>query len=117
MTNEAGSQIPIGAEWNILQMGVSQSEQWHEFFSIPSMSMGIYKLKAGEADLQSPHTVDEAYYIVSGQAKIQVEEFVYDCLPGKVIFVRKRAIHKFIEIEEDLTILVFFAPAEGSQAE
>ena len=81
------------------------------------MSMGIYKLAVGEADPQSPHSEDEAYYIVSGKAKIQVEDTVYDCLPGKVIFVRQQATHKFIDIEEDLTILVFFAPARGSQAE
>ena len=95
-------------------MGVSQFERWHEFFSIPSMSMGLYKLKAGETDPQLPHTEDEAYYIVAGKSKIQVEDEIYDCHAGKVIFVRKHAKHKFVDIEEDLTILVFFAPAEGS---
>ena len=95
-------------------MGVSQSERWHEFFSIPSMSMGLYKLKAGETDPQLPHTEDEAYYIVAGKSKIQVEDEIYNCYAGKVIFVRKHAKHKFVDIEEDLTILVFFAPAEGS---
>jgi len=114
MTDQSDSQIPVGADWHIPQMGVEQSERWHEFFSIPTMSMGIYKLKAGEVDPQSPHTEDEAYYIVSGKAKIQVDDTRYDCSPGKVIFVRRHAIHQFIEIEEDLTILVFFAPAEGS---
>ena len=116
MTDKLDSHIPLGAEWDIPQMGLEPSEQWHEFFSIPSMSMGIYKLKAGETDPQSPHTEDEAYYILSGKAKIQVEDEQYDCTPGKLIFVRQHAVHKFIEIEEDLTILVFFAPAEGSQA-
>jgi len=117
MTQQSDSHIPIGAEWNIPQMGNEQTAQWNEFFSIPSMSMGIYKLKAGDTDPQSPHTEDEAYYIVSGKAKIQVDDASYDCHAGKVIFVRKHVPHKFIEIEEDLTILVFFAPAEGSQAE
>ena len=117
MTDKTNSQIPVGAEWNIPQMGIEQSERWHEFFSIPSMSMGIYQLKVGEVDPQSPHTEDEAYYIISGKAKILVEDEVYDCIPGKLIFVRKHATHKFIEIQDDLTILVFFAPAEGSQRE
>jgi mannose-6-phosphate isomerase-like protein (cupin superfamily) len=117
MTDQSESQSSAGAEWNIPQMGTEQSERWHEFFSIPTMSMGIYKLKTGDTDLQSPHTEDEAYYIVSGKAKIQVEDEVYNCVAGKVIFVRRHASHKFIDIEEDLTILVFFAPAEGSQVE
>ncbi len=104
----------ISAEWDIPQMGMEQAEQWNEFFSIPSMSMGLYKLKAGEADPQLPHSEDEAYYIVSGVGKIRVEDTVYECQAGKVIFVRREAEHKFIDITEDLTILVFFAPAEGS---
>jgi len=105
------------AEWDIPQMGTEQADHWHEFFSIPSMSMGIYKLNAGDADPQLPHTEDEAYYIVSGVGKIRVEDTVYDCHAGKVIFVRRHADHKFFDITEDLTILVFFAPAEGSLKE
>lgn len=114
MTEQKYDDAPVSAAWDIPNMGSAQSERWYEFFSIRSMSMGVYKLKAGEADPQLPHTEDEAYYIISGKSKIQVEDEVYDCAPGKVIFVRKHAAHKFIDIEEDLTILVFFAPAEGS---
>jgi len=95
-------------------MGSDQTERWNEFFSIPSMSMGIYKLNAGEPDPQLPHTEDEAYYIVSGVGKIRVEDTVYECKAGTVVFVRRHAHHKFFDISEDLTILVFFAPAEGS---
>lgn len=113
MADKSDVQI-IGKAWNIPQMGADQSDRWHEFFSIPSMSMGIYKLKADEADPQFPHTEDEAYYIVSGVGKICVEDVVYDCTAGTVVFVRRHAEHKFFDISEDLTILVFFAPAEGS---
>lgn len=111
------NQIPDGAHWDIPVMGKQQTDRWHQFFSIPSMSMGIYKLPAGGDDPQSPHTEDEAYYIISGKSKIRVGDEVYDLHPGKLIFVKKLVPHKFIEIEEDLTIVVFFAPAEGSLAE
>lgn len=100
--------------WDIPQMGADQSDRWQEFFSIPSMSMGLYKLQAGDPDPQLPHSEDEAYYIVSGVGKIRVEKTVYDCTAGTVVFVRRHAEHKFFDISEDLTILVFFAPAEGS---
>jgi hypothetical protein len=34
--------------------------------------------------------------------------------PGTLIFVEKLAEHRFYDISEDLTVLVLFAPAEGS---
>ena len=33
-------------------------------------------------------------------------------MTGSVIFVEARAEHRFYDIEEDLLVLVFFAPAE-----
>ena len=36
--------------------------------------------------------------------------------PGTVIFVERNVEHRFIDVMEDLTVLVFFAPAEGSLA-
>jgi hypothetical protein len=36
--------------------------------------------------------------------------------PGSVIFVKARAGHRFHSITEDLKLLVFFAPPEGTQA-
>jgi quercetin dioxygenase-like cupin family protein len=33
--------------------------------------------------------------------------------PGAVVFVAARVEHRFYDIEEELTVLVFFAPAEG----
>jgi len=35
-----------------------------------------------------------------------------DVVTGSVIFVEARAEHRFYDIEEDLLVLVFFAPAE-----
>ncbi len=37
-----------------------------------------------------------------------------DAFPGAVLFVEAGAQHKFVDIEEDLELLVFFAPAEQS---
>jgi mannose-6-phosphate isomerase-like protein (cupin superfamily) len=114
MADPSESPIPVGAVWHIDDFTQAQSERWQEFFRIPSMSLGIYQLQAGETDPQLPHTEDEIYYIVRGKSKIQVEDAVYDCQPGSIIFVRKHAQHKFVDIQDDLTIVVFFAPAEGS---
>jgi mannose-6-phosphate isomerase-like protein (cupin superfamily) len=100
--------------WNVDQMAAEQQKSYGEFLSIPAMSMGIYKLPAGGVDRQSPHNEDEAYYVVSGVAKIEVEGEDQDVRSGTIVFVPSHARHKFKDIEQDLVLLVFFAPAESS---
>jgi len=91
-------------------------QPWLEFLREPALSLGIYHLKAGETDPQQPHTEDEAYYILSGRASFQDGDRHEAVGPGTVIYVERGAEHRFYDITEDLTALVFFAPAEGSLA-
>jgi mannose-6-phosphate isomerase-like protein (cupin superfamily) len=88
-----------------------------EFLRHPSLSVGLYALPAGGVDGQKPHTEDEVYYIVSGRGAIQVAGESRPVEPGALVFVAAGVEHRFHSISEDLRILVFFAPAEGSQAE
>ena len=83
------------------------------------MSAGVYALPAYGEDQQTPHSEDEIYYVVRGRAKFFCEATGArrnrDVGPGSVIFVGAKAIHHFHSIAEDLVLLVFFAPAEGSR--
>lgn len=85
-----------------------------EFLKVPDLSMGLYVLPAGSTDPQSPHTEDEVYYVVSGKAQITVAEESRDIQAGSLVYVEKNIAHHFHSIEEELTVLVFFAPAEYS---
>ena len=85
-----------------------------EFLKVPDLSMGLYVLPAGGTDPQSPHTEDEVYYVVSGRAKIKVEDEDRDVQAGSIVYVAKNVEHRFHSIEEELTVIVFFAPAEYS---
>jgi len=87
-------------------------KRYFEFLRIPAMSAGIYVLAVGEADPQSPHTEDEMYYVVSGRARMRSGHEDQVVGPGSVIFVAARVEHHFYEVVEDLTVLVFFSPAE-----
>jgi quercetin dioxygenase-like cupin family protein len=89
-------------------------EAYLEFFRIPQMSLGVYKLAAGALDPQEPHTEDEIYYVASGRAMITVAGEDRPVQPGSIIFVAANAEHRFHTISEDLMLLVFFAPAEGT---
>ena len=87
-----------------------------EFLRVPSLSAGVYRLPAGGVDPQSPHTEDEVYYVISGKALIRVGDEDRSVETGSIVFVPARVPHHFHTIAEDLTVLVFFAPAEYSQA-
>lgn len=85
-----------------------------EFLKVPDLSMGVYVLPAGGSDPQSPHTEDEVYYVVSGKAQIKVANEDRDVQAGSIVYVAKNVEHKFHSIDEELTVIVFFAPAEYS---
>jgi mannose-6-phosphate isomerase-like protein (cupin superfamily) len=88
-----------------------------EFLKVPDLSMGLYVLPAGGLDPQSPHTEDEVYYILSGRAKIKVADQDRDVGAGSIVYVAKNVEHRFHSIEEELKVIVFFAPAEYSNRE
>ena len=81
-----------------------------QFINRGSMSLGLYVLPAGSEDTQTPHLEDEIYYVVSGRGAILVADERREVQPGSIIFVEKHVDHRFVDITEDLSILVFFAP-------
>jgi mannose-6-phosphate isomerase-like protein (cupin superfamily) len=83
-----------------------------EFLRVPQMSAGVYVLPAGGADPQKPHREDEMYYVVRGRARMQIGSENAEVRAGSVIFVEAGVEHRFYGIEEELEVLVFFAPAE-----
>ena len=85
---------------------------WMEFLRAPALSTGIYRLPAGGVDPQKPHNEDEIYYVISGASSFTCERETIAASAGSTIYVAARAEHCFHNITEELTILVFFAPAE-----
>ncbi|MEO8972472.1 MAG: cupin domain-containing protein [Ktedonobacteraceae bacterium] len=100
---------------NLIATREQSGELYHEFLRVPAMSVGVYQLAAESIDPQEPHTEDELYYVVQGRAQIQVGNEDMAVETGSLIFVAANVEHHFHTIEEDLTVLVFFAPAEYSR--
>lgn len=90
------------------------NQAYLEFLRENSMSMGLYHLKVNAIDRQSPHSEDEVYYVISGAAKINVDGEDHPVQAGSIVFVESGMPHRFHSITQDLTVLVFFAPAEGT---
>ena len=85
-----------------------------EFLKVPDLSMGLYVLPANGVDAQLPHTEDEVYFVVNGKAQIKVADQDRAVQTGSIVYVAKNVEHRFHSIEEELTVIVFFAPAEYS---
>jgi mannose-6-phosphate isomerase-like protein (cupin superfamily) len=98
----------------LLQQQDESGDLYQEFLRVPAMSAGIYRLPAGADDRQKPHTEDELYYIVQGQAILQVGDENIPVQAGSFVFVEANAIHRFHTITNDIVVLVVFAPAEYS---
>lgn len=78
------------------------------------LSVGLYLLAAGGVDDQTPHDEDEVYYTVRGRAKLRVGSDDHAVNPGTLLFVPAHAVHFFHDIAEELILVVFWAPPEGS---
>lgn len=88
----------------------TRQQAWTEFLRCDSLSLGIYRLKAGQDDRQRPHTEDEVYFVVEGKASFRAGDEQRTVGPGSVIFVERMVEHRFLDVIEDMTVLVFFAP-------
>jgi len=96
----------------IIEAARAAGDQWREFLRAGMFSAGVYRLPAGEADHQTPHAEDEIYYVLAGRAELEVEGKRQAVEPGSIAFVTKLAEHRFVDIAEDLELLVIFAPPE-----
>ena len=94
----------------LISQRADSNKAYLEFLKVPDLSMGLYVLPAGGTDPQSPHTEDEVYYVVSGKAQIKVADEDRVVQAGSIVYVAKNVEHRFHSIEEELTVIVFFAP-------
>lgn len=78
------------------------------------LSVGLYILPAAGTDDQSPHDEDEVYYAVRGRGTLRVGSDDHSVQPGSLLFVPASAVHFFHDISEELILVVFWAPPEGS---
>jgi len=76
------------------------------------LSVGVYVLAAGATDDQQPHGEDEVYYVVTGQATFRVGDQDEPVQAGSLLFVPAGVPHRFHDIEEELVLVVFWAPPE-----
>src|SRR5713226_4266757 len=97
----------------LLAKRLQAGRSYLEFLRVPVMSAGVYVLPAGAPDPQQPHHQDEIYYVVRGKAKMRIGAEERSVGEGSVIFVEAGLEHRFFDVEEELVVLVVFAPEES----
>jgi mannose-6-phosphate isomerase-like protein (cupin superfamily) len=85
-----------------------------EFIRRPDLSVGLYVLPAGGVDPQQPHSEDEVYYVIRGRGRFMAGSHEVAVQPGSTLFVPAGEPHRFLDIAEELVLLVCFGPAEGT---
>jgi len=96
----------------IEEQRAESGKSYREFLRVPAMSAGLYVLPAGGTDRQKPHREDEIYFVMRGRARFKAGSEDREVAAGSVIFVAAQVDHRFYDVTEELTVLVFFAPAE-----
>jgi quercetin dioxygenase-like cupin family protein len=111
----------MSAAWDDLRMEIVDAgrflpaadgtTRYVEQLRVPALSVGTYSIPAGAADDQEPHAEDEIYVVLSGRGAFSAGGRTIDAGPGRTLFVPAGEDHRFHDVTEDLTVLVFFAPA------
>jgi mannose-6-phosphate isomerase-like protein (cupin superfamily) len=81
-----------------------------DFLASDLLSVGYAIWPAGGEDRQQPHEEDEVYHVVAGRGSIRVAGEDTTVGPGSIVYVPARVQHRFHSIEEELRVLVFWAP-------
>ena len=98
--------------WDQLRAQLADSEhRYLPFLNRTTLTSGLYSLPVGATDTQNPHDQDEVYYVVSGKGTFRSGEVAESVGAGSIIFVAAHAEHRFVEITEQLDMLVFFSTA------
>jgi mannose-6-phosphate isomerase-like protein (cupin superfamily) len=96
--------------------GGGEQVHWIEQLRVPDLSVGTYSIVAGGVDNQSPHSEDEIYVVMAGRAALEAGGERAEVGPGSVLYVPAGEVHRFVDVTQDLALLVLFAPAEESRA-
>jgi mannose-6-phosphate isomerase-like protein (cupin superfamily) len=92
-----------------------EPNHWIEHLRSNDLSIGTYSIPAGGKDDQRPHWEDEIYVVQTGRATLVTETGRAEVGPGSVAFVPARERHEYVDITDDLTLIVIVAPPYHSR--
>jgi CMP/dCMP kinase len=100
----------------LAQEHLGADRRYVEALRTSALSVGLYHVRVGSEDEQRPHGEEEVYLVMEGRARFRMGDEDFEVQPGALFTVPARVEHRFHSISQDLLVLVFFAPAEGTAA-
>ena len=94
----------------------SEGHGYIDFLASQRLSVGLAIWPTGATDRQRPHDEDEVYYVISGRGVITVAHEERPVKAGSLVFVAAGVQHRFHDVEEELRVLVFWAPPHTPSA-
>jgi len=80
-----------------------------DFLKVRNLEAGIIVLHPNEADTQEPHSDDELYYVIEGNAWMEIGKKKIQVKEGSIIFIPAGLRHRFYGNVVDLVVLYMFA--------
>lgn len=107
MPRDALPQVPqFISDWTL---GAAPDAAYRELIRLPTLAVGRFTAPTGHEDSQDPHTEDEVYFVVAGEASLIVGDEVNRVEAGFIAYVPAGVRHRFTQITDHLEVLVFFA--------
>jgi cytidylate kinase len=81
------------------------------------LSVGLFRLTKGAEQDPRLHGEEQVYLVLEGRGRVRMGDEDFAVEPGSVFAVPARVEHRLHSIAEDLLLLVFYTPPEGTLAE
>lgn len=81
------------------------------------LSVGLFRLPKGAEQDPRVHGEEKVYLVLEGRARFRMGDEEFAVEPGFLFSVPARVEHRLHSIAEDLLLLVFYVPPEGTVAE
>jgi CMP/dCMP kinase len=95
----------------------SSPRRYREALRTGGLSAGLYRVAMGVEGDERPRGEEGAFLVLEGRGRFRMGDEDFAVEPGRLFTVPARVEHGFHSIVEDLLLLAFFAPPEGSVAE
>jgi mannose-6-phosphate isomerase-like protein (cupin superfamily) len=93
----------------------AEGKRFAEVYRHQTLQVEIYAPRG--QDLQSPHTRDEVYIVISGKGQFFCDGETEPFGPGDFLFAPAGAVHRFEQFSDDLNVWVLFYGPEGGEKE
>jgi len=103
--------VHLGNPGDSSNSGESVGDGYREHLRVTSLSAGRFTATPGYNDQQQPHTEDEIYYVLAGQAVLDIDGISHPVTAGSLAYVPRGVAHRFTQISTDLDVLVVFTRA------